>query len=99
MLMRLPGEQMKINRTYTSKPFLSWPQSERDDFLRTVETAVKNRTMLILGDKRCFLCGAELGPVTKIEKGGVTTQLGPTVIINTCERCFSYKHQPFPGAK
>ena len=70
--------------TTTVKSFLSMSHAERENVVSLMDIALKNKTVLVLGHKCCFFCGAELGAVSDIEHFGKGDRL---IYINTCPDC------------
>ncbi len=73
-----------ILKTTSVKPFLQMSTAEQDNIVSLMETALINKTVLVLGSKHCFFCGAELGEVIDKSRYGKGDRL---LYINTCDVC------------
>ncbi len=71
-------------KTFIQKPFLGMSKIEQEKLLDVVRVAIKNGTTVVLGDKRCFLCGTELGEVIDITKIGNGDHL---LYVRLCDSC------------
>jgi hypothetical protein len=77
-----------IMRIITPRPVGTMTASDQAEFLRFVTRMANQGRMVVLGDKRCFLCGVELGE--RIEADLKEQRAGdPTVLMNVCSECYA----------
>ena len=78
-------------RTYkvlVQHPFNSWTQEERDNFASMIHEVISQSGMVVLGDKRCFMCGVELdNTIIDAQLNVCDDSHIPRLIINLCGKC------------
>ena len=79
---------IRSHKILVQQPFNSWNQEERDNFASMIRGVISQNGMVVLGDKRCFMCGVELDD--KIIDAQLNVCDGshiPRLIINLCGKC------------
>ena len=79
---------IRAYKVLVQQPFNSWTQEERGNFASMIREVISQNGIVVLGDKRCFMCGAELDD--NIVDAQLTIRDGshiPSLIINLCGIC------------
>lgn len=69
-----------------SKPFFDFTDDEKQQLFKLMETCVRRRTKIILGQTRCFFCGTELNDVLERKQVGMGN---PLIMVNLCHKCWT----------
>lgn len=79
------SNKVRALKLLTEKPALGWSKAEWEHCLKLVKGMVSKGGTVILGDKRCFICGTEIDPdVTEFTVAGKGR---PRFIVNLCDKC------------
>ena len=79
---------MNILKILTSKPYLNYTDKERKQLFEILEQIIAQGSQIVLGNKRCFMCGEELGEASGEKKklGNYWERQG--IIVNLCNKCY-----------
>jgi len=72
----------------TQRPADDWTEKEWDDCMKVAQAVLTQGKTLVLGDKRCFFCGKELGEIVGSTVLNGKESRNGLLILNHCDGCY-----------